>query len=270
MLGTRHEDYVNFTDGLPFLLHVNINRNSINYSKESNWHENMEIQMCNDGSGFVLLNAEKYEIERNDIIVANSDVIHYTGTYTDMSYSCLIISTEFCKNIGIDPKAVSFAPIIKSTAASKLFLELKKVYVNTSISYRKAKLNGLLIALLTELAEHHSTTNPHAETNTAKNKTIKAVIKYTRQNYTRKITLDEISKAVFYDKYALCREFKKYTGQTIIDDLNHYRCIKASELLENGYSVSDTASLCGFENLSYFGKAFKKHMGYSPSKYKKK
>ena len=96
--------------------------------------------------------------------------------------------------------------------------------------------------------------------------TVKSVITYIRENYNKKITLDEISKAVLCDKYALCREFKKYTGQTITEYLNYYRCVKAKELLEEGYSVTETADLCGFGNLSYFGETFKMHIGYSPSK----
>ena len=270
MLKARHEEYINFKDGLPFLLHVNINRSNVNYSKESNWHENLEIQLCNDGCGFALLNAEKYDIEKGDIIVANSDVIHYTGSNTNMSYSCLIIDTTFCQNIGIDPKAISIVPIIKDKTINSLFLKLKKVYVDNSVSYRTAKLTQLLLELLIELAENHSTPCNLSEINTNKNKKIKSVITYIHQNYNKKITLDEISKAVLYDKYALCREFKKYTGQTIIDNLNHYRCAKAAELLCKGYSVADASALCGFDNLSYFGKAFKKHMGCSPSKFKKK
>ena len=270
MLGTRHEEYIRFKEGLPFLLQNEISRSYVNYSKESNWHDNIEIQMCISGQGFVLLDAEKYEIAENDMVVANSDVIHYTGTETGLTYSCLIISTEFCRNIGLDPRSVLFEPIVKSPVASSLFKELKELYRDRSAPYRMAKLNRVLIDLLLELAENHSVPVGASDTNSAKNKVIKSVILYTRQNYNRRITLDEIAKAVLYDKYALCREYKKYTGQTIIDDLNHYRCIKAMELLGAGHSVADAAALCGFDNLSYFGKTFKKHIGCSPSYYKKR
>ena len=270
MLGTRHEEYIRFSDGLPFLLHADITRSNINYSKERNWHENLEIQLCDDGRGFALLDAERYEIEKHDVVVANSDVIHYTGTDTDMRYSCLIISTEFCKNVGFDPKAFFFAPIVKDPRVRELFLALKRLYADSAEPYRTAKLNRLLLSLLIELAEHHSMPNPSPKANSAKDAIIKAVILYTRQNYHRKITLDEISKAVLYDKYALCREFKKYTGQTIVDDLNRYRCIKASELLGEGHSVAEAAALCGFDNLSYFGKVYKRNVGASPSECKKR
>ena len=176
MLGIRHEEYRHFTDGLPFLLHVNINRNNVNYSKESNWHENLEIQLCDEGQGYVLLNAERYEIEKNDIVVANSDVIHYTGAETEMTYSCLIISTEFCRNIGLVPQSVLFEPVIKSEILKNLFIELKKLYFDSSAPYRTAKMNKLVIELLIELAECHSTATPVCEIDTAKSKIIKLVI----------------------------------------------------------------------------------------------
>lgn len=270
MLGTRHEEYQKFEEGLPFLLNSNIHRSRAKYSKESNWHENLEIQLCISGSGFVLLNGEKYDIEENDVVVANCDVIHYTGTDTSLTYSCLIISTEFCRNFGLDPKSISFEPIIKNQRVSDLLLQLKDIYTDNTVAYRTAKLNNILLNLLIELAEHHGEKRDVSATDTAKSKVIKSAISYIVENYNRKITLDEISKAVLYDKYALCREFKKYTGQTIIDNLNRYRCLKAKELLRDGHSVAEVADLCGFDNLSYFGKTFKKHVGCSPSKYKKR
>ena len=85
----------------------------------------------------------------------------------------------------------------------------------------------------------------------------------------RKITLDDISKAVLFDKFALCREFKKTTGQTIVENLNNYRCIKAIEYLSAEYTVAQTAAFCGFDNLSFFTKTFKRFIGKLPSDYKK-
>ena len=269
MLEARREEYQRFKEGLPFLLYSDIKRSRVNYSKESNWHENLEIQLCTGGSGFVWLNGEKYEMADSDIVIANCDVIHYTGTDTDLTYSCLIISTEFCRNFGLDPKSISFEPIIKSARVSGLFLQLQSVYMDKSAAYRLAKLNGMLLNLLIELAEHYGDRREETYADTAKSKIIKSVISYIGERYNRKITLGEIAGAVLYDKYALCREFKKYTGQTIIDYLNRYRCFKAKELLGEGHSVAETADLCGFDNLSYFGKTFKRHVGHSPSRYKK-
>lgn len=89
-------------------------------------------------------------------------------------------------------------------------------------------------------------------------------------NFDKKLSLDKISEAVFFDKYALCREFKKYTGQTIIENLNSYRIKNAKELLKDGYTVAEAAYASGFENISFFTKTFKRYAGYLPSHYKSK
>ena len=69
--------------------------------------------------------------------------------------------------------------------------------------------------------------------------------------------------------FALCKEFKKYTGTTIVEYINQYRITKAIDYLGDGLNVSETASLCGFENLSFFTKIFKRYTANNPSYYKK-
>lgn len=80
---------------------------------------------------------------------------------------------------------------------------------------------------------------------------------FLRANYFRKLSLDEIAKNVLTDKFTLSKEFKKFTGQTIVDYLNGYRIKKAALLIARGSNVSDAAYACGFENMSYFTRLFK-------------
>lgn len=96
---------------------------------------------------------------------------------------------------------------------------------------------------------------------------VKETIKYIRKNYNKKISLDQLSKHVHIDKFTLCHNFKKATSQTIVQYINNYRCQKAVNFLENGYSVFEASAMCGFENPSFFTKTFKKYIGILPSKY---
>ncbi len=269
MLGTRHEEYRFLTEDLPFVLNTDLKRTYFNRSKENNWHDNLEIQLCTEGCGTVLLNGEKFAFGKNDIVVVNSNILHYTGTDTSLTYNCLIVSTDFCNRVGIDPSILFFDPFIKSAVLVDLLSSLAEIYLNPDVPCRKAKLNKLVLEILIELAEYHTVQKIAIDANTQKYETVKASISYIRDHYSRKISLDEISKAVLCDKYALCRAFKKLTGQTIIENLNNYRCIKAIEYLSAGYTVAQTASLCGFDNLSFFTKTFKKYIGKLPSDYKK-
>lgn len=93
-------------------------------------------------------------------------------------------------------------------------------------------------------------------------------IEYMSKHFTEKITLDDLAaiskKSVSY--YG--KTFKKVLGVTPIDYLLSIRISYAKRLLENGTSVTETATLCGFSNLYYFSKAFRNKENMSPSEYK--
>ncbi|MBE6689377.1 MAG: helix-turn-helix domain-containing protein [Ruminococcaceae bacterium] len=268
MLGTRYEEYEQWRNGLPFVLNVDIKKNYHNLSKENNWHENPEIQFCTNGSGTVLLNGKEYPFCKNSTVFVNSNIIHYTATKKELTYDCLIVGTEFCRQMNFNLSALDFEPVIESAAIGELFSELKSVYADSQAMCRIARLNMLLIQIMIEIIKHGTAKNGRTSNNKSYER-IKLAILYIRNNYQKKITLDEIAKAVILDKYMLCKEFKKYTGQTVFENLNNYRCIKAIDCLDAGHTVTETASLCGFDNLSFFAKTFKKHIGILPSQYKK-
>lgn len=97
---------------------------------------------------------------------------------------------------------------------------------------------------------------------------IEKSIKYMSEHFTEKITLADLAaiskKSVsYYGKI-----FKKVLGMTPIEYLLLIRISYAKKLLENGSSITEAASLCGFSNLYYFSKAFKSKENISPSEYK--
>ena len=63
------------------------------------------------------------------------------------------------------------------------------------------------------------------------------------------------------------RLFKEYTGLSPIDYRNDVRLSKARSKLQSGeYNVSEVAEICGFSNLSFFIRVYKKKYGYTPKK----
>ena len=66
------------------------------------------------------------------------------------------------------------------------------------------------------------------------------------------------------------RWFRQMTGQSFVAFLNEYRLNAAAEALQTtDETVLTIASRCGFENLSYFNRAFKAHFGMTPREYRK-
>ena len=63
---------------------------------------------------------------------------------------------------------------------------------------------------------------------------------------------------------------KNSIGMPFTAYLNDYRLtLAAKALLESHKAILDIATECGFENLSYFNRQFKKKYGTTPSNYRK-
>ena len=66
-----------------------------------------------------------------------------------------------------------------------------------------------------------------------------------------------------------CTVFKNETGKTINQYLTEFRMKKAQELLADPVNnVTDVARQSGYSDSNYFGKAFKKYTGFSPSEFR--
>jgi len=268
MKKTRHEEYSSFIDELPFSLQIGLERTLLTCSAEKNWHDNFEFQFCDEGEGEVLLDGKKYPLKKDTVVAVNSNVIHYTSTKDYLKYTCLIIDMSFCKSIGLDYTTIEFVSHIESEIIAEIFTSLKEIYLNYDNPYRKTELCAEVIKLLLELCKNHRDTSLQNVSRNCSFENVKAAIRFIRENYDRKLSLDEISKSVCTNKYTLSREFKKITGQTIVEYTNIYRCQKAAEYISDGMGVTQVAYACGFENMSFFSKMFKRYMGKNPSKYK--
>ncbi|MCL2070195.1 MAG: helix-turn-helix domain-containing protein [Treponema sp.] len=93
--------------------------------------------------------------------------------------------------------------------------------------------------------------------------------RYIWENYTRKISLTEISKASGLSAPYLSTIFKEEMGENLSSYLNRLRVERAKTLLkETSKPLKEIAKLCGFEDQSWFSKIFKTFTGTSPGKYR--
>ncbi len=268
MLDTRYEEYLKL-DRVPLFLNENIKRTASVFSEQQNWHENIELQFCEKGEGRVLIDGKQYALKKGEVAVVSSNAIHYTYSDTAVVYSCVIVGTAFCEQMGIDYHALSFTPIVKSEKITKAFEKLREVY-RSDAPLRVAIINRLLLEIMIELVSNYSKKVERDIKEKKEYKIVKEILSFVRENYSAKITLEQITKRTLTDKFTTCKVFKKLTGQTIFEHINAYRCVKASEYIAEGKTVSESAYLSGFESNSFFTKTFKRYMGALPSKYAKK
>jgi AraC-like DNA-binding protein len=95
--------------------------------------------------------------------------------------------------------------------------------------------------------------------------------RYISCHLLNRITLDEISEYAGMNRTYFCLFFKRHFGTGLTDYINLERMKKASSLLGQGLtSVSDVARECGFPNVTYFNRVFRKNYGMSPTEYRNK
>lgn len=100
-----------------------------------------------------------------------------------------------------------------------------------------------------------------------KGSSLQEVIRWTHENYGRKVTIDEAAAMAGYSKYHFCARFKEMTGMTYMNYLNSVRISYACLFLRNGEAVQDVSRSCGFENVSHFIQLFKRARHMTPYQY---
>lgn len=121
-------------------------------------------------------------------------------------------------------------------------------------------LNDLLTLCITKNTNNHSHKNHNK---------IEQIKLYIDNNYTKKISLSEISSEFFVSKFHLSREFKRFYGITIGDYISVRRITLAKELLRfTDKSIEEIAILCGIPDANYFTKVFHKIEECSPSEFR--
>ena len=98
---------------------------------------------------------------------------------------------------------------------------------------------------------------------------ISKAMDYIDENYTKNISLDDVSKVVNISPYYFSKLFKEEAGVNFIDYLTKKRIDYAKELLEdNTYSIKEVCAMCGYSDPNYFSRIFKKKENVTPSEYR--
>ena len=152
--------------------------------------------------------------------------------YSDFAYAQQAINVDVCAYI-LKP-----LDIVESERA------LRKAY---------ARLNGL--------------TNLHEDDH---QHTIEHIRDYIRKNFDKRLSLDDVADAFFINRTYLSELFRERFGKTFVQYKNEVRIEHAHILLTTTQkSVTEIASLCGFDSASYFALVFKQITGISPGSLRK-
>ncbi|CAN1544289.1 transcriptional activator RhaS [Spirosomataceae bacterium] len=98
---------------------------------------------------------------------------------------------------------------------------------------------------------------------------LEKVFEFLRKNYNKDITLADVSKLADMTEVSFSRFIKKRTGKTFIDSLNEIRLGYATRLLiDSSETIAEIAYKCGFNNISYFNRLFRKKKNLTPKEFR--
>ena len=209
-----------------------------------------------DGEGVVKYNGKSYKLKKGcAFYLAPNHPIEY--------FNIKNLKSAFISTTGAvaDSIAKHYVPS-NFIYYESLSVEKYVSYLNAIINeYRNRNRNGVLSSLVYSLCveffeEQNQTLSKFDE-----------VILYLEKNFSKKITLEELSKIGCMSISKLCSDFKNKFNCTIFEYILNLRLTYARDLLlyNPKAMIKDVAVSCGFNDVSYFDREFKKKFDKTPS-----
>lgn len=105
--------------------------------------------------------------------------------------------------------------------------------------------------------------------NSHSNQLVVAVQKYINNNYTKKLSLQEVASTFNISPNYLSSIFKEYTNINFSNYVSTVKIEHATEMLKNSdMQICEISDFLGFNDPYYFSKVFKKIIGLSPREYR--
>lgn len=249
------------------------------YDMPYHWHTEYEIIRILEGEFILVINEEKISAKKGDIIFVHDGMFH-GGTPNNCVYECIVFDMKLLlKQNHACTKQIQDIVNQKKVIQPKLPSNLKDLNIcchNLFESMKSKKIGhefitqGSLYHLLGIILEYELYINKNKNTKKSQERVLqfKKVLSLIEEEYSTPLSLEDLSKAACMTPKYFCRFFYEMTNKTPIGYLNYYRIESACEqILTTDLPITEIAFNCGFNDVSYFIKTFKKYKGTTPKKY---
>lgn len=236
----------------------------------AHFHEYYVIGFIEAGQRYLVCKGEEYIINPGDLLLFNPLDTHSCEQIDGktLDYRCINIKPEVMKKAVLEVTGHENLPYFKQSVLyhSELVSNLKELHIKISNKESGFKKEELFLYLLEELIQTQSdltilptASEPSYEINT--------VCNYLEENYTKTITLNDLSDLTGWSKYHLLRTFTRKMGISPNSYLETIRVNHAKKLLEQGIKPIEVTFLTGFSDQSHLTKFFKRQVGLTPKQY---
>ncbi|MBQ4630457.1 MAG: helix-turn-helix transcriptional regulator [Clostridia bacterium] len=247
-------------------------------------HSEFELLKILEGHTEFYVYDKEHRVECGDIIFVNSRVPHSTAIHKDSAAFFIQFHTDIQPddnevrmskylsrfiNIANEDAVVFKAGTELNSAISICLDSIRSEYIQKDNSY-DIFIKGYIYTILALLYRNKVIIHPESFFESGSVSKILPVLEYIDANYSKQITLPQLSEIINVNEFYFCRLFKRVVNTPVMQYLNFVRVCKAEKLLlSTDKSVSEIAFETGFSSVSYFNRIFKKYKYCTPKMYKK-
>ncbi len=248
-------------------------------------HDFFEVLYLSKGSGFHVIDGNKYEIKPPCVFFMSPGQAHKIDFSNDIEGYIFIFTAEFYLiNQNNQNRLIEFPffftirqdnpPLILDKSENVLFLE--SLFKNSISELQKG--GGYSIELLRSILDLILTscsTLYKADENTLnKGKghiMVKKFFQLVEENYHKKLSVNEYADRLAVTPNHLTQTVNQLTGKTSSQIIRAKQVLEIKRLLvHTNLSVTEIANLLNFPDQSYFAKFFKRETGIPPLQYRMK
>ncbi|MBO5146469.1 MAG: AraC family transcriptional regulator [Lachnospiraceae bacterium] len=248
------------------------------------WHDELEIIYIKQGTLKISIDEQLYNAVPGSVYFVNPKELHLMGTEDlNAAYYTLLFPLEFISFQSDDQLettllhplrngSLQFSHEIHDTSRNKKAAAILEQVIARHPCHniaRHLQIRCLLLQLLVMLLEDETFFRKveHGTPTTFQ----RELLIFIQSHYSEPLSLAMLAKHFHLSEKYISRYFKEHFHISLIQYLNHQRLIQAKKLLETTeLPVTEIALCCGFNNVSYFIRTFKKAYGMSPLRYRRK
>lgn len=233
-------------------------------------HRHVELVLLEKGHVVAYADAERYELHAGDVFIAFPNQVHfYEKTEGEESSRVLVVEPEMMPEL--EPILLSSIPksaLLKGCVTEELvsLAEQLRAMKGVSTPLGQIERRGLLLTLFSRVLSLLDLTESREGGSAA----FRSVIDYCAHHYTEEISLERLERELHISRYHISHIFSKWLQMGFNDYINSLRVSLACRHLRGDeLSVTQVGTLVGFASPRTFNRAFLKHMGTTPSEYRK-
>lgn len=259
------------------------------------WHKDVtEIIMPIKGSVVVYSNFENFTIDEGDFLFINNKTIHAIQSDNDALIITFHIDLNYFEDhfpyikymffrshfFPIGPNGENLIPDVEEHIKEEFKINFRKLLVSTMIELTNPNFKSdmliknfvyKLVYLMVYEFNWLQFQRKHGDfISSVQLDRYHRIVKFIDENYSSKISLDDIVSQEFISKTYISHFWKNISFYSFVERVAYERVLKSAYLLFQDMTISDISNACGFSDVKYYYRDFKRWYGYMPLEYKEK